>query len=159
MAQGEQHQNNTPDLDDIDQKIIELLRMDGRMSFTEIAKRLEMPEATARYRVQRLLQTEVIQVLAWPNPQKLGTPYVTIISLTAEHSAIDSVAAALVGMEQVRFVAITSGRYNIVIDVFFGVHNELIDFFDKLKDIPGITGYESQFILKLLKAEYKYTLS
>jgi Lrp/AsnC family transcriptional regulator, regulator for asnA, asnC and gidA len=56
-------------------------------------------------------------------------------------------------------VAITSGRYNIVIDVFFGVHTELISFFDKLKDIPGILSYESQFILKLLKAEYKYTLS
>jgi Lrp/AsnC family transcriptional regulator, regulator for asnA, asnC and gidA len=159
MNQIESNQINGAELDHTDQKIIELLRMDGRMSFTEIAKRLEMPEATARYRVQRLLQTEVIQVLAWPSPQKLGTPYVTIIYLTAEHSAIDAVAAALAGMEQVRFVAITSGRYNIVIDVFFGAHNELIDFFDKLKDIPGITSYESQFILKLLKAEYKYTPS
>jgi Lrp/AsnC family transcriptional regulator, regulator for asnA, asnC and gidA len=118
MNQIESNQINGAELDHTDQKIIELLRMDGRMSFTEIAKRLEMPEATARYRVQRLLQTEVIQVLAWPSPQKLGTPYVTIIYLTAEHSAIDAVAAALAGMEQVRFVAITSGRYNIVIDVF-----------------------------------------
>jgi Lrp/AsnC family transcriptional regulator for asnA, asnC and gidA len=159
MAPIEQHQNNSLELDDTDQKIIELLRQDGRMSFTEIAKRLKMPEATARYRVQRLLQTEVIQVLAWPNPQKLGTPYVTVIFLTVENSAIDAVAVALKEVEAVRFVAITSGRYNIIIDVFFGVHTELIHFFDTLKEIPGILSYESQFILKLLKAEYKYTLS
>ncbi len=159
MTQGEQHQSNSAELDDIDQKIVELLRTDGRMSFTEIAKRLEMPEATARYRVQRLLQTETIKVLAWPNPEKLGTPYVTIISLIVENSVIDTVAAVLAGEEQVRFVAITSGRFNIVIDVFFGAHTELIGFFEKLKAIPGILSYESQFILKLLKAEYKYTLS
>ncbi len=159
MLQIEQPQNNNLELDYTDQKIIELLRQDGRMSFTEIAKRLEMPEATARYRVQRLLQTEVIQVLAWPNPQKLGTPYVTVIFLTVENHAIDAVAAALVDVEAVRFVAITSGRHNIIIDVFFGAHSELIHFFDKLKEIPGIVSYESQFILKLLKAEYKYTLS
>jgi Lrp/AsnC family transcriptional regulator, regulator for asnA, asnC and gidA len=159
MGQIEYSQPNSLELDDTDQKIIELLRIDGRMSFTEIAKRLEMPEATARYRVQRLLQTEVIQVLAWPNPQKLGTPYVTVVFLTVENSAIDTVAAALAEVEAVRFVAITSGRYNIIVDVYFGTHPELVYFFDQLKGIPGILSYESQFILKLLKAEYKYTLS
>jgi Lrp/AsnC family transcriptional regulator, regulator for asnA, asnC and gidA len=155
----EPYHPSCPELDQIDQKIIGLLRMDGRMSFTEIAKRLEMPEATARYRVQRLLQTEVIQVLAWPNPQKLGTPYVTVIFLTVENSATEAVAAALAAIEAVRFVAVTSGRYNIIIDVFFGAHAELLSFFDYLKGIPGILSYESQFVLNLLKAEYKYTLS
>jgi Lrp/AsnC family transcriptional regulator, regulator for asnA, asnC and gidA len=159
MTSIKPYQADYPELDQTDQNIIELLRVDGRMSFTEIAKRLEMPEATARYRVQRLLQTEVIQVLAWPNPQKLGTPYVNVIFLTVENSAIDAVASSLAAVEAVRFVAVTSGRYNIIIDVFFGAHEELISFFNQLKTIPGIISYESQFVLNLLKAEYKYTLS
>lgn len=146
-------------LDEIDHRIISLLRLDGRMSFSEISKRLEMPEATARYRVQRLLQSEIVQILAFPNPEKLGTPHLLVVFLMVEMKHIDEVAQKLGKMEEVRFVAVTSGRYNIIIDIFFGTHSELITFFDKLKQISGIVGYESQLVLKLLKAEYKYTLS
>lgn len=146
-------------LDEIDHRIISLLRLDGRMSFSEISKRLEMPEATARYRVQRLLQSEVVQILAFPNPEKLGTPHLLIVFLMVEMNHIDEIAHKLEKMEEVRFVAVTSGRYHLIVDIFFGAHSELITFFDKLKQIPGIVGYESQLVLKLLKAEYKYTLT
>ncbi|MBD2463542.1 Lrp/AsnC family transcriptional regulator [Oscillatoria sp. FACHB-1407] len=151
--------NSISTLDEIDQDIINLLRIDGRMSFTEIGKRLNMPEATARYRVQRLLQSGIVQVLAWPNLEKLGTPHVLIVSLIVENSYIDSVAKALEQMVEVRFVAITTGHYDIIADVFFGSYTEVTSFFEKLKQIPGIVRHDSHFILKLLKAEYKYTLS
>ena len=59
------------ELDSLDRDIINLLRTDGRMSFREIAQQLDMPEATARYRVQRLLQSEIIKILAWPNPARI----------------------------------------------------------------------------------------
>jgi Lrp/AsnC family transcriptional regulator, regulator for asnA, asnC and gidA len=146
-------------LDEIDHRIINLLRLDGRMSFSEISKRLEMPEATARYRVQRLLQSEIVQILAFPNPEKLGTPHLLIVFLMVEMNHIDEIAHKLEKMEEVRFVAVTSGRYHLIVDIFFGAHSELITFFDKLKQISGIVGYESQLVLKLLKAEYKYTLT
>lgn len=146
-------------LDEIDQDIIKLLRIDGRMSFTEVGKRLDMPEATARYRVQRLLQSGIVQVIAWPNPEKLGTPHVMIISLIVENSQIDSIARALEQMVEVRFVAIITGHYDIIADVFFGEYVEVNAFFEKMKRIPGIIRHDSYFILKLLKAEYKYTLS
>jgi Lrp/AsnC family transcriptional regulator for asnA, asnC and gidA len=157
--QPESTQNSILTLDAIDQDIINLLRIDGRMSFTEIGKRLEMSEATARYRVQRLLQSGIVQVLAWPNPEKLGTPHVVIVSLVVENACIDSVAKALEQMVEVRFVAITTGHYDIIADVFFGNYVEVTSFFEKMKKIPGIIQHDSHFILKLLKAEYKYTLS
>lgn len=146
-------------LDQIDQDIVSLLRDDGRMAFTEIAKRLSIPEATARYRVQRLLQSGVIRIQAWPNPEKLGTPHIFAVWLIVENGYIDGVAEALSGMQEVRFVAVVAGRYNIFADVYYGVHDEMLAFFTKLHQIPGIISYESQVILKLLKAEYKYTLS
>ena len=145
-------------LDAIDQDIIDLLRIDGRMSFTEIAKRLDIPEATARYRVQRLLQSGTIKVLAWPNPERMGTPNLLIVQLSVEPSRIEAIVNELASLEEVRFVAVTAGRYNVIVDIFFGVHAELVAFFAKLQQIPGILSYESQLVLKLLKAEYKYTL-
>lgn len=146
-------------LDEIDQEIINLLRVDGRMSFTEVGKRLDIPEATARYRVQRLLQSGIVQVIAWPNPEKLGTPHIVIVSLIVENNKIDAIAKALEQMVEVRFVAITTGHYDIIADVFFGNYTDVTDFFEKMKQIPGIIRHDSHFILKLLKAEYKYTLA
>lgn len=146
-------------LDQIDQDIITLLRGDGRMAFTEIAKRLNIPEATARYRVQRLLQAGVIRIQAWPDPEKLGTPHILVVWLTVENGKVDSVAEMLSSMPEVRFVAVSAGRYNIFADIYYGAHDEMIAFFAKLHKISGIISYESQVILKLLKAEYKYTLN
>lgn len=146
-------------LDEIDRDIVNLLRIDGRMSFTEIGKRLEIPEATARYRVQKLLQSGIIQILAWPNPEKLGTPHILIVFLVVENDRVDSVAKALEEMPEIRFVAIAAGQYDIIIDIFFGSHDEVTSFFEKLKQIPGIIRHDSHFVLKLLKAEYKYTLT
>lgn len=146
-------------LDDLDFAIIGLLKTDGRISFTEVAKRLDLPEATARYRVQRLLQSKVVKIHATPNPEHLGTPRVVIVQLFVENGKIDIVADALVEIDEVQFVAVTAGHHNIVIDVCFGTHDELLDFYDKLHRIPGVIRYESQVVMKLLKAEYNYVLS
>ncbi len=145
-------------LDELDREIIALLRLDGRMAFKEIAKRLEIPEATARYRVQRLLQSGGIQITAWPTPEKLGIPHVLILSLIVKEGQTDAVAAQLTSMAETRFVAVTTGRCNIVADIYFGTHEDLLSFFSKLDQIKGILSYDSQIILKLLKAEYKYNL-
>lgn len=146
-------------LDDLDRAIIGLLKTDGRMSFTEVSKQLNLPEATARYRVQRLLQSKVVKIHAALNPEHLGTPRVMIVQLFVENGKIDAVAAALVEIDEVQFVAVTAGHHNIVIDVCFGTHDELLAFYDKLHQIPGVIRYESQVVMKLLKAEYKYVLS
>ncbi|MCU0570556.1 MAG: Lrp/AsnC family transcriptional regulator [Oculatellaceae cyanobacterium Prado106] len=147
-----------PALDDLDRAIISLLKADGRMSFTEVSKRLNLPEATARYRVQRLLQSEIVKIHATPNPAHLGTPHVVIVQLFVENGKIDAVAAALVEIDEVQFVAITAGHHNIVIDVCFGTHDDLLAFYAKLHEISGIIRYESQVVMKLLKAEYKYVM-
>lgn len=147
------------ELDSIDRDIIDLLRTDGRMSFREIARHLDIPEATTRYRVQRLIQSKTIEILARPNPAKIGNTNIIILWLTVENSYIEDVAETLTRLEDVRFVAITAGSNNIVVDVHCGTKEKLFPFFQKLHQIEGIIKYESQTVLKLLKAEYKYTLS
>lgn len=146
-------------LDDLDRDIIGLLKIDGRMSFTEVSKKLDLPEATARYRVQRLLKSKIVKVHATPNPQHLGTPRVVIVQLFVENNKIEAVAEKLAGIEEVQFVAITAGHHNIVIDVCFVTHDEMLAFYEKLHKVSGVIRYESQVVMKLLKAEYKYVLS
>ena len=154
MTSADLPSNDSYHLDSTDQNIVQLLRLDGRMSFREIAQRLQMPEATTRYRVQRLLQSGVVKVVAWPDPIRLGKPNLLILWLTVEHLQIEAAANVLSQMKEIRFVAITTGSCNLVADVYFGAHEKLFDFFTKLYQVPGIVKCESQTVLKLLKAEY-----
>lgn len=144
-------------LDQLDRDIIELLKVDGRISYKEIGNRLTIPEATARYRVQRLLQSNIIQIQAWPNPKCFGTPHVAIVQLFIENGWIDPVAEQLSEIDEVQFVAVTAGRHNIVIDVYFDTHDDLLDFYAKIHSIRGILRYETQIVMKLFKAKYQYT--
>lgn len=147
------------ELDETDRQIIGLLKIDGRMTIAEMAKRLSVPETTTRYRVQRLIQSETVKVLAWPNPEKLGKPNILIVSIVVENTKLKAVAAEFLSMEEVRYVAVITGRFNLMVDVFFGQHAELMMFFEKLQGISGVLSYESHFIIDLLKAEYKYTIA
>jgi Lrp/AsnC family transcriptional regulator, regulator for asnA, asnC and gidA len=157
MSQSSLNSDNVSPLDSIDREIIQLLRLDGRISFTEVAKRLSLPETTARYRVQRLLQQEFVRVVGWPNPEKMGKPHFIIVWLDIENNQVDAVTEELARMDEVQFLAVVAaGRYNAIVDIYFAAHEELVAFFSKLRQIPGIRDYESHLVLKLLKAEYSY---
>lgn len=157
MSQSGQSSNPGIVLDTLDQRIIHLLKEDGRIAFTEISKQLSIPEATIRYRVQRLLQSGVVQINARLNPQKLGMPHIVTMRLNVERNHILSVAEALTQMTEVQFVAIVTGHYNIIMDAYFGTHEDLLALFEKIHEISGIIHYDSCTVLKLMKAEYQYT--
>jgi Lrp/AsnC family transcriptional regulator for asnA, asnC and gidA len=130
------------------------------MSFKEIAKQLDLPETTARYRVQRLLQQEIIRVVAWPNPEKTGKPHFMIVWFDVENSQIEAVTEELSKMEEVQFLAvIAAGHHNLIVDVYFGVHEELVAFFQKIRQMSGIRHYESHLVERLVKAEYSYVIN
>jgi Lrp/AsnC family transcriptional regulator for asnA, asnC and gidA len=59
-------------IDSIDASIIELLQRDGRLSNTDIARELDVSEATVRGRIKRLIDDEVIQIVAVSNPFDLA---------------------------------------------------------------------------------------
>ncbi|WP_088890105.1 Lrp/AsnC family transcriptional regulator [Leptolyngbya ohadii] len=144
-------------LDEVDQDIIDLLKEDGRKPFTDIAKQLSLPESTVRYRVQRLLQSNVLQIRAQLNPRKLGIPHIMTMRLNVACDRIDAVAEALSEMPEVQFVAIVTGQYNIIMDACFGTHEDLLSLFERIQRIQGIIHYDSCMVLKLLKSEYQYS--
>ena len=55
-------------LDDIAKRIIELLQDDGRLSYSAIAKQVDLSEAAVRHRVQKLIETGVMQIVAVTDP-------------------------------------------------------------------------------------------
>ncbi|AFY66211.1 Lrp/AsnC family transcriptional regulator [Geitlerinema sp. PCC 7407] len=150
---------NSFDLDDLDRQIVQLLHRDGRMAYTEIAKRLGSAEATIRYRVQRLIESGAITIQAYLNPEKLGYRHIALVTLncTDLHRA-EAIAADLAAMDAVSYVAFTAGSYDLFVEVTFEDHSGLLAFLQHLRSLPGVVSSQSQIVLKLLKSQYSFHL-
>jgi Lrp/AsnC family transcriptional regulator for asnA, asnC and gidA len=146
-------------LDLADRCIIALLQVDGRLSHTEIARRLSIPEATVRRRMKRLLDERAIQVVAQPEPFKTGFGVRTIIGLRIKPGMVLEALATLRPLQQVRYIGVTTGTYDIVIETIFHDNKELRDFtLITLGQTPGLVSAESSYLLDIAKWAYKIEL-
>ena len=79
-------------IDDLDQKIIQLLSTDARLSNRKIATQLGFTEGTIRSRVKRLEDENFIRFTAVTNMSNLDTPQLAYIGIHAEQNSIKKVA-------------------------------------------------------------------
>lgn len=151
--------SNRLHLDDLDKQIVKFLHKDGRMAYTELAKRLQSAEATVRYRVQRLIDSGAITVQAYLNPDKLGYQQIALISFSCtDLSQAHQVASELAQMDSVSYVAFVTGAYDLIIEIVYEDNDELIEFVSKLRSYPGVISSQTQMVLKLLKSQYSYQI-
>ena len=144
-------------LDSVDCQMIELLQKDGRISNTEIAKRIGISEATIRTRLNRLIEEEFIQIVAVSNPIKLGFDIVGNIRIHVEIKKMDKIIKELKKLKPLWFIVQTTGGTGI--DTEFVVKsldelNELI--FEKINKIDGIIKTETSLFLKYIKRQYDW---
>lgn len=146
-------------LDDLDQQIVQLLHGDGRMPYTEIAKRVDSAEATIRYRVQRLIETGAIKVQAYLNPDKLGYRQIALVNLTCtDLKQAQLIATELSDMDAVSYVAFVAGPSDLFVEVTFDDHDGLLEFLGQLRSRAGVVSTQSQIVLKLLKSQYSFQI-
>ena len=100
-------------MDELDTRIIEILRNDGRASNAGIARTVGVSEGTVRRRLKRLIQDEYIRVVAMTDPAKMGYVSEGLIGLQADMDKIDSVADELAKLDELSWVTITTGAYDI----------------------------------------------
>ena len=100
-------------MDELDIKIIEILQNDGRASNAGIARTAGVSEGTIRRRLKRLIQDEYIRVVAMTDPAKMGYVSEGLIGLQADLDKIDSVADELAKLDELSWVTITTGAYDI----------------------------------------------
>jgi Lrp/AsnC family transcriptional regulator, regulator for asnA, asnC and gidA len=146
-------------LDELDTQIVQLLHKDGRMPFTEIAKKLNVSEATVRNRVQRLTSSGAITIQAYLNPSKLGFRSIALIELkTVDLARAQTIALEMVAQDSVSYVAFVAGGYDLFIEVTYDTNEGLLDFLTALRAKPGIVNCETATVLKLLKTQYSFQI-
>lgn len=143
-------------LDEVNKKIIEALQRDGRMSYAALAKVVGLSEAAVRQRMQRMLDSDVMQIVAVTDPLRLGFNRQVMIGLRVEGD-LRPVADALAGLPEVDYVVICAGAYDLLAEMVCTDDDHLFTLLnDKIRVIPGVTVTETFVYLKLAKQTYAW---
>lgn len=146
----------TPNLDDIAKRIIELLQGDGRLSYSAIAKNVGLSEAAVRHRVQKLIEGGVIQVVGVTDPMQMGFARQAMIGIKITGD-VQEVAVKLGAMDELDYIVITTGRFDILAEVVATSDDELLDIISKrVSTIDGVVTTETFVYMRLVKQTYAW---
>jgi len=111
----------------IDIEIIHLLMENGRMSASEIAQRIGFTERSVRYRIDRLIEKNIIKVTAVVNPRALGYNVVADVWIEVESSYNREVAKQLLTYDFISYVATSIGDRDISVQVIGRTNEEVYE--------------------------------
>ena len=138
-------------LDETSQAIIAELGAEGRRPYAAIGKAVGLSETAVRQRVQRLVETGVLQIVAVTDPQKLGLTRQALIGVKAEGD-LQTIADALAEMSEVAHVVITAGTFDILVEVICEDDERLFAILnDQIRTLPGVVATETFVYLKVRK--------
>ncbi len=144
-------------IDQLDMDIMRILQEDGRKSFKDIGSILDKPESTIRSRYNNLIEKKVLRIVAIANPHDIGLNIMGLLFLKVDLQSFEKTARTIGEFPEVRFIAYTTGVYDLVVEIYVKNYEELIDFMTKkLSEITGIRGYDLSLELKLLKDSYQW---
>jgi len=142
-------------LDDISKRIIEQLQVDGRQSYAAIGKAVGLSEAAVRQRVQRLQETGVMQIVAVTDPLTLGFRRQAMIGLKCDGD-LEKVADDLAAMEEIDYVVITAGSFDLLLEVVCEDDDHLLEILSQVRGVPSVRSTETLVYLKLRKQTYTW---
>jgi Lrp/AsnC family transcriptional regulator for asnA, asnC and gidA len=142
-------------LDDTDIKIMKALRQDGRMPLSKIAEQLGVSPGMIRLRYNRLIGMGYLKIVAITNPMRIGYDAMAMIGVRVDGDKLIEVAEKIASFDEVVYLVIVSGAYDIFIDVFCEDRSRLLEFLSKkLYKVDGVRQSESYMHLKIVKEIY-----
>lgn len=142
-------------MDKLDLKIISLLQENGTATNAGIARKVGVSEETVRRRLKRLVQEEYIRVVALPDPAKLGYKSEVLIGVQVDANKVDQVAEDLADMDEVNWVSVTTGSFDVFAWATLRSSEELSIFLrTKVGIIPGVRRLETFINLAIKKRRY-----
>lgn len=146
------------EFDRTDIKIVNLLLEDGRMSASEMARRMgDISERAIRYRVDKMIEEDVIQISAVVNPEALGYNIKADVWLEVEADTVLDVAKKMTSFENVTYVACGIGQNDISIQVVAKDTAEIYHFVTEVvRKVPGVRKTTTSIVPIILKDVYQW---
>ena len=143
-------------LDEVNRRIIEHLQRDGRMSYAALAKAVGLSEAAVRQRVQRMLDHEIMRIVAVADPPTLGFARQVMVGLKVTGD-LRAAADRLAAIAQVHRVVICAGGYDLLAELVCTDDEQLLTVLNEhIREIPGVTVAETFVYLQRTKQTYTW---
>lgn len=145
-------------IDKTDAQLIQLLENNARQSSKALAKQLYISSPTVRRRLNRLIKNGILHFVAISNLRVTGFILTAMVALNVDHSCLDSVMNKLASRQEVKWVATTTGRFDVLVLVQFLSTEELSSFLTKeLTKVEGVKGSETFICLVVSRKWWKKT--
>jgi DNA-binding Lrp family transcriptional regulator len=147
-------------LDEISLKIIAILARDASRPFVEIAKELEISDATVHMRVRRLTAAGIIRRFTIAIDSRLvGYDHLVFMGINMKEGSADEVTALLSRFDEILEIHEIHGRFDLLLKVRARNLEEIRDIVvNKIRRLPQITDAELMAVLKTIKEEQSVSL-
>lgn len=144
-------------LDPTSRAIIDQLQQDGRRPYATIGRAVGLSEAAVRQRVQRLVETGVVQIQAMVDPLQVGLSRQAMIGIKADGD-LQGLSDALAAVPEVDHVVITAGGFDILVEVVCADDEHLLEVLNQqLRTLPGVRTTETFVYLRRRAQLHRWT--
>ena len=131
------------DLDDIDKRIVTELQRDGRISYADLGPIVGLSPAAVRQRVQRILDSGVVEVVGVTDPQALGYPVMAMLGIQVDGDVV-TIADEIGAIDRVIYIVMSAGSFDLMVEVISEDTLGLLDLINsQVKTIDGVREVES----------------
>ncbi|MEC1687943.1 chromate efflux transcriptional regulator ChrS [Bacillus mojavensis] len=141
-------------LDEIDKQILTILHEEGRISYTDLGKRVELSRVAVQSRINQLIEAGVIEKFtAVINPAKIGIHVSVFFNVEVEPQFLEEVALKLEEEPAVTSLYHMTGPSKLHMHGIFADDQEMEEFLTKrLYPLQGVVSVDCQMLIKRYKS-------
>jgi Lrp/AsnC family transcriptional regulator, regulator for asnA, asnC and gidA len=141
-------------LDETDEALLGLLQADSRATYASMAAVVGLSPAAVRKRVTRLFEQQIVRGVVVVNPLEVGVKVAALAGIR-HRGALGSLEEVIQAKAEVMWAAITSGRYDMMIELGCSSIEELIDCVNDLRCLDEVFEVELFNVLRYVKFDQK----
>jgi DNA-binding Lrp family transcriptional regulator len=135
-------------MDGLDQRLITLLRHNGRRSVSDLALELDVSRATVRSRMERLERSgDIVGYTVILRADAVSLPVRGIMLIEVEGRAADRVVDALGGFPEVSAIHTTNGKWDLIVELGAANLSDFDGILRRVRLIPGVIASETNLLL------------
>lgn len=137
-------------MDEVDEAVVELLEVDGRLPHREIARAVGLSRSAAAARVQRLITSGQVVIRGAVHPEVLGRGSLAHVSVSV-HGPAAPVADRLARRDDVPFLSLTSGQHGLVAEIRSGSARDVDRGVAEFRGMPGVSGVDTLTYVEVMR--------
>lgn len=133
-------------------ELVELLRKNGRTSYSNLATKLNVSETAIRKKMKKLEeQGTIMQYTIEVNPTKLGFESKALIGIDTRPEDYTTLTESLMANPNVRSLFTSAGEHMLICEVWFENSEKMRNFVKQISETKGVTKVCPAIMLEKVK--------